>query len=96
VVVLKTTRHRGKSPKVSWHSVPAHELPVLVLSSSMQKNKSDFFFISYGSYSGLNTADPSARLSAFPLRLPLRTATLGLKVNPDQLIEDGSLNRQYM
>jgi hypothetical protein len=27
VIVLKTTRHRGKYPEVSLHSAPAHEVP---------------------------------------------------------------------
>jgi hypothetical protein len=40
--------------------------------------------------------DPSTRLSTFPLRLPLRTAASGHKANTDQVIEDGSLIKQYM
>jgi len=44
--------------------------------------------------SGLASA--STRLSNFPLRLPLRTAALGHKVNVVELIEDGSRIRQYM
>jgi hypothetical protein len=40
--------------------------------------------------------DLSTRLSTFPLRLPLRTAALGHKVNVEQLTEDGSLITQYL